>query len=46
MTDRTSGVDAVWRAHAAAFGELEGQTLDEAWTLIEAAVEATSLEGT
>ena len=26
-------------AHAAAFGELEGQTLEEAWTLIQAALE-------
>ena len=27
-------------AHAAAFGALEGQTLEEAWTLIETALDA------
>ena len=27
-------------AHAAAFGELHGQTLEEAWALIEAALDA------
>ena len=31
--------------HAAAFGEVAGQTLEEAWTLIEAAVDAASVEG-
>jgi hypothetical protein len=31
-------------AHAAAFGALEGQTLEEAWTLIEAALEAAGGE--
>jgi hypothetical protein len=30
-------------AHAAAFGELEGQTLEEAWTLIQAALEGERL---
>jgi hypothetical protein len=30
--------------HAAAFGELEGQTLEEAWTLIEAALDVASGE--
>jgi hypothetical protein len=30
--------------HAMAFGEVEGQTLDEAWTLIEAALAAASGE--
>jgi hypothetical protein len=29
-------------AHAAAFGELEGQTIEDAWTLIEAALDAAS----
>ena len=29
-------------AHAAAFGELEGQTLQEAWRLIEAALDAAT----
>jgi hypothetical protein len=29
------------RAHVAAFGALEGQTLEEAWTLAEAALDAT-----
>jgi hypothetical protein len=29
------------RAHAAAFGALEEQTLEEAWTLVEAALGAT-----
>ena len=28
-------------AHAAGFGALEGQTLKEAWTLIEAALDAS-----
>ena len=28
-------------AHATAFGGLEGQTLEEAWTLIEAALDAS-----
>jgi hypothetical protein len=28
--------------HAAAFGALEGQTLDEAWALIEAALDASA----
>ena len=27
-------------AHAAAFGELEGQTIEEAWALLEAALDA------
>jgi hypothetical protein len=30
--------------HAAAFGELEGQTLEEAWTLIEVALDVASGE--
>jgi len=29
------------RAHAAAIGAPEGQTLEEAWTLIEAALDAS-----
>ena len=40
VTDLQGGCE-----HAAAFGELEGQTLEEAWTLIEAAVDAASVEG-
>ena len=28
-------------AHAAAFGELDGQTIEEAWALIEAALDAS-----
>ena len=41
VTDLQGGCE-----HAAAFGEVAGQTLDEAWTLIEAAVDAASVEGT
>ena len=41
VTDLQGGCE-----HAAAFGELEGQTLEEAWRLIEAAVNAGSVEGT
>jgi hypothetical protein len=41
VTDLQGGCE-----HAAAFGELEGQTLEETWTLIEAAVSAASVEGT
>ena len=41
VTDLQGGCE-----HAAAFGELEAQTLEEAWTLIEAAVDAASVEGT
>ena len=29
-------------AHASAFGELEGQTLEEAWALIDAALAASA----
>jgi hypothetical protein len=32
-------------AHADAFGELDGQTLEEAWRLIEAALDAAIVEG-
>jgi hypothetical protein len=31
--------------HVDAFGQLEGQTLEEAWTLIEAALEAVCGDG-
>jgi hypothetical protein len=40
LTDLQGGCE-----HADAFGELEGQTLEDAWTLIEAALDAPGARG-